>query len=133
MIINKGGIALFYHNFLEKSKKQDNYQLIASFLEQIAHLAKFGLKDDLGVIMMSNFFYSYYTHKKSNLLSIFKCDKNNYDNPKIIKKSLDILANKLIDKFYSEFKKELDVFDGNISQFYSFNNTIEAIFSSEPT
>lgn len=130
MIINKAGIALFYYNFLEKSKKKDNYQLIASFLDQIAHFTKLGLKDDLGVIMMSNYFYSYYNHKKSNLLTIFKCDKSNYDNPKIIKKSLDIVAKKISDNFFMKFKDEIEDFNGNISRFKSFTKTIEDIFSS---
>ena len=129
MIINKAGIALFYFNFLEKSKKKDNYQLIASFLDQIAHFTKLGLKDDLGIIMMSNYFYSYYKHKKSNLLIIFKCDKSNYENPKIIKKSLDIVAKKISDNFFMKFKDEIEDFNGNISRFKSFTKTIEDILS----
>lgn len=130
MIINKAGIALFYYNFLEKAKKEINYQLIAGFLDQIAHYTKFGLKDDLGIIMMSKYFYSYYTHKKSNLLSIFKCDKGGYDDVKIIKKSLDILAKQLLDAFFIKFKEDIEDFDGNISRFNSFTKTIEDIFSS---
>ena len=130
LIINKAGIALFYFNFLEKSRKKDNYQLIASFLDQIAHFTKLGLKDDLGIIMMSNYFYSYYKHKKSNLLIIFKCDKSNYENPKIIKKSLDIVAKKISDNFFMKFKDEIEDFNGNISRFKSFTKTIEDIFSS---
>ena len=130
MIINKAGIALFYFNFLEKSKKKDNYQLIASFLDQIAHFTKLGLKDDLGIIMMSNYFYSYYKHKKSNLLIIFKCDKSNYENPKIIKKSLDIVAKKISDNFFMKFKDAIKDFNGNISRFKSFTKNIEDIFSS---
>jgi len=130
LIINKAGIALFYFNFLGKSKKKDNYQLIASFLDQIAHFTKLGLKDDLGIIMMSNYFYSYYKHKKSNLLIIFKCDKSNYENPKIIKKSLDIVAKKISDNFFMKFKDEIEDFNGNISRFKSFTKTIEDIFSS---
>ena len=130
LIINKAGIALFYFNFLEKSKKKDNYQLIASFLDQIAHFTKLGLKDDLGIIMMSNYFYSYYKHKKSNLLIIFKCDKSNYENPKIIKKSLDIVAKKISDNFFMKFKDEIEDFNGNISRFKSFTKNIEDIFSS---
>jgi len=130
MIINKASIALFYYNFIEKSKEKDNYQVIASFLDQIAHITKFGLKDDLGIIMMSNYFYSFYIHKKSKLLSIFKCDKGNYDNPKIVKISLDIMAKKIMDAFFLKFKDIIEDFDGNISRFSSFRETIEDIFSS---
>ncbi|MFX1393597.1 MAG: hypothetical protein ACFFAH_08480 [Promethearchaeota archaeon] len=130
MIINKASIALFYYNFIEKSKEKDNYQVIASFLDQIAHFIKFGLKDDLGIIMMSNYFYSFYIHKNSNLLSIFKCDKNYYDNPKIIKRSLDVIAKKIMDAFFLKFKDNIENFDGNISRFNSFRETIADIFSS---
>ena len=130
MIVNKAGIALFYYNFLKKSKIKEKYQLIASFLDQIAQITKFGLKEDLGIIMMSNYFYSYYNHKKSKLLIIFKCDKSNYDNPKIIKKSLDILAKKLVDSFFMKFKDEIEIFNGNISRFSSFTKIIEDLFSS---
>ena len=130
MIINKAGIALFYYNFLERTRKENNYQLIAGLLDQIAQFTKFGLKDDLGIIVMSNHFYSYYAHKKSNLLSIFKCDKKKHDNPKVLKKSLDLLAKQLLDSFFVKFKDYIEDFDGNISRFNSFSKTIENIFSS---
>ena len=133
LIINKAGIALFYHNFINKLKKQDNYQLIASFLDQIAHFTKFGLKNDLGLIKMNNFFFSFYKHHKSNHRIVLKCDQSNFENPKVIKKSLDIVSKKLADNFYNHYKEDLDNFDGNISRFHSFTTVIEEIFGSSQT
>jgi len=132
MIINNSSIALFYYNFLQKSKIKDNYQLRAGFLDQIAHFTKFGLKSgDLGLIMMENVFFSFYINPKTNLRIVFKCDKIKYDYSKTIKKSLDILAKKISDKFYDIFKQDLEKFDGNVSRFKAFNKTIEDIFSSK--
>jgi len=131
MIINNSSIALFYYNFLQKSKIKDNYQLIAGFFDQIAHFTKFGLKDDLGLIMMENVFFSFYINPKTNLRIVFKCDKIKYEDSKTIKKSLDIIAKKISDKFYDIFKQDLEKFDGNVSRFKVFNKTIDDIFSTK--
>lgn len=133
LIINNAGIALFYHNFLKKDNKKDDYQLIASFLDQIAYFTKFGLKNELELIKMNNYFLSFYKHNKSNHRIVLKCDQSNFDNSKIIKKSLDLVAKKLGDNFYNRYKEELEHFDGNVSQFNSFTNTIEDIFGTTQT
>ena len=131
MIINNSSIALFYYDFLQKSKIKVDYQLKAGFLDQIAHFTKCGLKDDLDLIVMENIFFSFYINPQTKLRIVFKCDKIKYEDSKSIKKSLDKIAKKISDKFYDTFKQDLEKFDGNVSRFKAFNKTIEDIFSSK--
>ncbi|MFX1258425.1 MAG: hypothetical protein ACFFAN_11235 [Promethearchaeota archaeon] len=131
ILLNRGGLALFYHNFLEKNKKQVNYQLTGSFLYHIYDFTKFCLKYNLVLISMTKCFFYFYAHKKSDLRLICKCDKSKYDKTKVIKKSLDLFAKNLIDIFLIAFKNDLENFDGEISRFYSFTKIIDDIFNSE--
>ena len=50
MVLNKDGIALYYHNFINKGERREDYQLIAGFLDQISQFTKISLKEPLKVI-----------------------------------------------------------------------------------
>ena len=82
--------------------------------------------------MNKSVFY-FYTHPTSNYHLIFKCD-NRVDKlfqKKLKKKNLDRVAVKVFDKFLTKFKKELNNFNGNFSQFKSFSLDIHEIVKSK--
>jgi len=128
MIIDKAGIPLYYHNFLRKGYIDDNFHLIASFLDQISRFTRAAFKDYLNMIEWKDKIFFFYIHKKTEFLLILKCDNTKIENKEIIKKSLDIIANNLFKRFLLKFKEVLEDFRGDVSQFKTFSEEIDKMF-----
>ena len=132
-ILNDEGIPIFFHNFSGSSNEDENYHLIASYFDQICRFTKYGFKESLNTLRMNKSVFYFYTHPTSNYHLIFKCD-NRVDKlfqKKLKKKNLDRVAVKVFDKFLTKFKKELNNFNGNFSQFKSFSLDIHEIVKSK--
>ena len=129
-ILNNEGIPIFFHNFSGSSHEDENYQLIASYFDQICRFTKYGFKESLTTLKMNRSVFYFYTHPSSNFHLIFKCD-NKVDSNKIKKRNLDRVAAKVFDKFLTKFSKELKNFNGNFSQFKSFSLDVNEIIKSK--
>ena len=134
-ILNDEGIPIFFHNFNGNSNEDENYQLIASYFDQICRFTKYGFKESLNTLRMNKSVFYFYTHPASNYHLIFKCDnrvdKFSVFQKKLKKKNLDRVAVIVFDKFLTKFKKELINFNGNFSQFKSFSLDIHEIVKSK--
>lgn len=120
MIINRAGIALFYHNFSENNIFRD-HQSLASYFDLICRFTKNQFKESLKTISLDNSIFFFCTHK-SGLHIIFKCDNKKFD-----RELLDSLANKIVDNFITKFSNNLKDFNGEISNFYNFSQFIENV------
>jgi len=129
-ILNDEGIPIFFHNFSSSSQEDENYQLIASYFDQIMRFTKYGFKESLNKLEMNRSVFYFYTHPKSNFHLIFKCD-NRVDKKKLKKRNLDRVAAKVFDTFLTKFSKELKNFNGNFSQFKSFSLDVYDIIKSK--
>ncbi|MFX1317414.1 MAG: hypothetical protein ACFE9T_16250 [Promethearchaeota archaeon] len=123
MIINKAGIALFYHNFSGEIFKDQ--QSLAAYFDLICRFTKFQFKESLRTITLDSFIFFFYTHK-SGLHIIFKCDNKIFD-----KALLEILGDKIIDNFIVKFGDNLEDFDGEISNFYTFSDALEKLLKTK--
>ncbi|MFX0057486.1 MAG: hypothetical protein ACFE85_08250 [Candidatus Hodarchaeota archaeon] len=124
IILSNTGIPLFCYNFHNNVNKDYNYQLIASYFDQICRFTKYGFKESLNTLKMNKSVFYFYTHPNSHFHLIFKCDSK-IDEKKFKKKSIDRVAKQIFDKFLNKFRKELVNFNGNISYFKSFSKDIE--------
>jgi len=132
-ILNDEGIPIFFHNFSGSSNEDDedeNYQLIASYFDQIMRFTKYGFKESLNTLRMNKSVFYFYTHPASHFHLIIKCDSK-VDKKKLKKRNLDSIAVRVFDKFLTKFKKELINFNGNFSQFKSFSLDIHKIVKSK--
>ena len=129
-LLNNEGIPIFFHNFSGSSNEDENYQLIASYFDQICRFTKYGFKESLNTLRMNKSVFYFYTHPVSNYHLIIKCDSR-VDKKKLKKRNLDSIAVKVFDKFLTKFKKELNNFNGNFSQFKSFSLDIDEIVKSK--
>jgi hypothetical protein len=125
-ILSSDGIPLFYHNFSDSSSKNQNYQIIASYFEQICRFARFGFKETLNCLKLDKSAFFFYTHPATNIHIICKC-KSDIDDDIRKKKSLDELAEKILDCFVEKFNKKLKNFDGNITRFKIFNEDLHKL------
>ncbi len=130
IILNDEGIPIFFHSFSGSSNEDENYQLIASYFDQICRFTKYGFNESLNTLRMNKSVFYFYTHPPSNFHLIFKCDSR-VDSKKQKKRNLDRVAVKVFDKFLTKFKKELINFNGNFSQFKSFSLDIHKIVQSK--
>jgi len=128
--LNDEGIPIFFHNFSGNSNEDENYQLIASYFDQICRFTKYGFQESLNTLRMNKSVFYFYTHPASNYHLIIKCDSR-VDKKKLKKRNLDNIAVKVFDKFLTKFKKELNNFNGNFSQFKSFSLDIHEIVKSK--
>ncbi|MHA1351128.1 MAG: hypothetical protein ACTSPZ_09890 [Promethearchaeota archaeon] len=108
-LLNNEGIPIFFHNFSGSSNEDENYQLIASYFDQICRFTKYGFKESLNTLRMNKSVFYFYTHPASNYHLIIKCDSR-VDKKKLKKRNLDSIAVKVFDKFLTKFKKELKDF-----------------------
>ena len=135
--MNDEGIPVFFHNFNGSSNEDEdeNYQLIASYFDQICRFTKYGFKESLNTLRMNKSVFYFYTHPTSKYHLIFKCDnrvdKYSVFQKKLKKKNLDRVAFKVFEQFLTKFKKELNNFNGNFSQFKSFSLDIREIVKSK--
>ncbi len=113
MIINQAGLALFYHNF-NNEDRMDDEQSLASYFDIICRFTKRNFKESLRLLMLDSFIFFFYTHK-SRFHLVLKCRNGNYD--KII---LESISERIIEKFLDKYGNFLEEFNGEISQFKSF-------------
>ena len=122
-ILSNEGIPLFHHNFKDGNAKNPNYQIIASYFDQICRFARFGFKESLNCLKLDKTAFFFYTHPLSKIHLILKCPAKIDED--IVKKSfLDILAKEILDSFIGKFESNLDNFDGNISRFKKFDEEL---------
>ncbi|NVM44893.1 MAG: hypothetical protein HWN79_08245 [Candidatus Lokiarchaeota archaeon] len=126
IILNDKGVPIFFHNFSGSSYKEGEYQVIASYFDQICRFTKYGFKESLNTLKMNKCVFYFYTEPKSHFHLIFKCESK-VDKKKLKKKLIDNIAVSVFDKFLVKYKKELINFNGNFSQFKSFSIEIDEI------
>jgi len=124
MIINEAGIALFYHNFVNKEKVDDE-QSLASYFDIICRFTKQSFKESLRTLMLDSFTFFFYTHKSRYHL-VLKCENRDFD-----KKLLESISNTIIISFLSQYKDVLEDFNGDISNFKTFSKKIIIILNTE--
>lgn len=124
MIINKAGTALFYHNFVNVNLI-DDHQSLASYFDIICRFTKNSFKESLRMLTLDSFIFFFYT-VRSNYHLVLKCG-----NKKIKKELLEDIAESILDTFLTQFKNILKDFDGEISHFKSFSETVENLISSK--
>lgn len=107
---------------------EDDYQLVGSFLDQLARYFKYAFKENLNTIMWEDAIYCFYTHKKSRFHIVFKCDNRATEYFEFIRKSLDIIAKKILDQFLYKYEEKISQFDGNITRFREFSKDIDQVF-----
>lgn len=124
MIINKAGIALYYHNFVDVNLIDDQ-QSLASYFDIICRFTKNNFKESLKMLTLDSFVFFFYTHK-SNYHLVLKCG-----NKEINKNLLEDIAESILTAFLTEFKNSLEDFKGEISEFKPFSEIVESLVSSK--
>ena len=124
MIIDQAGIALFYHNFINNDRLDDE-QSLASYFDIICRFTKNSFKESLRTLVLDSFIFFFYTHK-SNYHLVLKCENEKYN-----KDVLESISEKIIKKFLLKYKKELKDFNGETSLFISFSEDIIEILSHD--
>ena len=124
MLINQAGIALFYHNFINRENTNDE-QSLASYFDVICRFTKKSFKESLKTLELDSFIFFFYTHK-SNYHLVLKCENKLFD-----KKKLESISEKIVDKFLEKYEDVLEDFNGEISNFKSFSNQINKILNNQ--
>ena len=124
MIINHAGIALFYHDFMNNNRVDDE-QSLASYFDIICRFTKRSFKESLRMLTLDSFLFFFYTHKSRYHL-VLKCE-----NKKIDRNILESFSESIIDDFLLKYEDKLDDFNGEISHFKSFSNNIVDILNSK--
>jgi hypothetical protein len=124
MIINKAGIALDYHNFVDVNLIND-HQSLASYFDIICRFTKNSFKESLKMLTLDSFVFFFYT-QKSNYHLVLKCG-----NKEINKNLLEDIAESILTAFLTEFKNLLEDFKGEISEFKPFSEIVESLVSSK--
>lgn len=124
MIINQAGLALFYHNF-KNNDRINNEQSLASYFDIICRFTKRNFKESLRTLTLDSVIFFFYTHKSLYHL-VLKFDKKKFD-----KKVLETLSESIINKFLEEYKDVLEDFNGEISLFKSFSEEIRKLLASD--
>jgi len=117
MILNKAGIALFYHNFTNSKIK--DIQIIASYFDLLCRYTRYNLNETLKSFTLQDRKIFFYSHK-SNLHVVFICKNKEYKE-----KIFNYLADIIIKKFIRLYNKELEKFNGEVSIFKPFSKELE--------
>jgi hypothetical protein len=124
MIINKAGLALFYHNFVDVHLTDDK-QSLASYFDIICRFTKHNFKESLKMLTLDSFVFFFYTNE-SNYHLVLKCS-----NKKINKVLLEDVAEGILNTFLTQFENILNDFNGEISHFKPFSGIVESLVSSK--
>ncbi|MFX1304188.1 MAG: hypothetical protein ACFE9X_12605 [Promethearchaeota archaeon] len=124
MIINQAGLALFYHDFLNNNRLDDE-QSLASYFDIICRFTKREFKESLKMLTLDSFIFFFYNHI-SGFHLVLKCD-----NKEVDKKKLELFSETIIDNFLENYKDYLEDFNGEISKFKSFSNQIIQILDTK--
>jgi hypothetical protein len=124
MIINKAGIALFYHNFVDVNNFDDQ-QSLAGYFDIICRFIKHNFKESLRMLTLDSFIFFFYTHKSKYHL-VFKCLNREIDN-----KLLEDIAESIIESFLTKYNEILKDFTGEVSNFKLFAKIVQDIVSTK--
>jgi hypothetical protein len=130
MILNDKGIPIFHYGFGESPIDKYNYQLIASYFDQICRFTKYGFNESLNTLKMDKSVFYFYTHPHSNLHLILKCDGQTDEN-RSKKTAIDKCASIILEKFFVKYANELKTFKGNITPFKSFSEELDSLLNSK--
>jgi hypothetical protein len=125
IILSNNGIPLFFHNFLDRQDSDPDFQIIASYFDQICRFAKYGFQESIDSLKMKKSIFYFHTHPSTRVHLIIKCDIAS--DIKTKRKIINLRANYILDKFVLKYRDFLDNFDGNVSRFKSFSKEIEDI------
>ncbi len=124
MIINQAGIALFYHNFANNDRLEDE-QTLASYFDIICKFTKREFKESLKFLTLDSSIFFFYNHKSQYHL-VLKCDNEDID-----KKQLEKFSETILENFLKNYEDILKDFNGEISHFKSFSKEIMNILVSK--
>ena len=124
MMINQAGIALFYHNFVNNDKLDDE-QSLAGYFDIICRFTKREFKESLKMLTLDSFIFFFYNHR-SGFHLVLKCDNKDID-----KKQLELFSETIIETFLKKYKDFLKDFNGEISIFKSYSNDIIQILDTK--
>jgi len=130
MILNDKGIPIFHYSIDISPIDKYNYQLIASYFDQICRFTKYGFKESLNSLKMDKSVFYFYTHTPSNLHLILKCDGET-DEKRSKKTATDNCASSILEKFVARYNIELKTFKGNITPFKSFSEELDSLINSK--
>ena len=122
MIINQSGIALFYHNFINNERLEDE-QSLASYFDIICRFTKQNFKESLKTLTLDSFIFFFYTHSSRYHL-VLKCTNKDID-----KDLLESISARIIEEFLEKYSEVLKDFNGEISTFQSFSELLSNILS----
>ncbi len=120
MIINQSGIALFYQNFIN-NERLDNEQSLASYFDIICRFTKQNFKESLKTLTLDSFIFFFYTHSSRYHL-VLKCTNIDID-----KNLLESISAKILEEFLEKYRDDLIEFNGEISVFHSFSESLSNI------
>ncbi|MHA2005736.1 MAG: hypothetical protein ACW980_00340 [Promethearchaeota archaeon] len=124
MIINPAGLALFYHKFGDSSSFEDE-QSLASYFDIICRFTKRNFRESLRILALDSFLFFFYTHQ-SHYHLVLKCENRDID-----KKMLESASECIIEEFLEKYKYLLGDFNGEISNFHSFSETLIEILTTK--
>jgi len=125
IILSNNGIPLFYHNFLDNLNSDPDFQIIASYFDQICRFAKYGFQESIDSLKLHKSIFYFHTHPFSRVHLILKCDIKTDCRSK--RKILNLKANYILNQFVRNYKSVLDNFDGNITRFKSFSKVLKEL------
>lgn len=126
IILSNDGIPLFYHDFLNNLNSDPDFQIIASYFDQICRFAKYGFQESIDSLKLHKSIFYFHTHPLSRVHLIIKCDIKT-DSSRSKKKILKLKANYIINKFVKKYQNSLENFDGNVTRFKSFSKDLEEL------
>jgi len=126
IILSNNGIPLFYHNFLSNLNSDPDFQIIASYFDQICRFAKYGFQESIDSLKLNKSIFYFHTHPLSKIHLIIKCDINT-DSSRSKRKILNLKANYILHQFVGKYKSFLENFDGNVTRFKSFSKELETL------
>lgn len=125
IILSNNGIPLFYHNFLNNLNSNPDFQIIASYFDQICRFAKYGFQESIDSLKLHKSIFYFHTHPFSRVHLILKCDIKTDSRSK--RKILNAKANYILDRFIRKYNSVLENFDGNVTRFKSFSKDLEEL------
>ena len=120
MIIDQSGIALFYQNFINNERLEDE-QSLASYFDIICRFTKQNFKESLKTLTLDSYIFFFYTHSSRYHL-VLKCNNRVIDND-----LLESISERIIEEFLERYNEVLKDFNGEISVFQSFTEVLSNI------
>ena len=126
IILSNDGIPLFYHDFLNNLSSDPDFQIIASYFDQICRFAKYGFQESIDSLKLDKSIFYFHTHPYSRVHLIIKCDIKT-DSSRSKRKILRLKADYILNQFVKKYQSSLENFDGNVTRFKSFSKVLEEL------